>query len=70
MATHLTSSRMMIRAAAKMIDEKHPEKTTYAAMAKRYATDTCFNVANDALQVHGGYGYLADYPLERYEEGT
>lgn len=37
----------------------------YSAMAKRYATDTCFTIANDALQIHGGYGYLSEYPLER-----
>lgn len=38
----------------------------YAAMAKRYATDACFDIANEALQIHGGYGYLSEYPLERY----
>ena len=49
-----------------MLDEAHPAASTYCAMAKRFATDNCFNVANDALQILGGYGYLKDYPVERY----
>ncbi|MCP4281673.1 MAG: acyl-CoA dehydrogenase, partial [Alteromonas sp.] len=43
-----------------------PDKTTYCAMAKRFATDVGFNVCNDALQLHGGYGYIKEYPLERH----
>jgi alkylation response protein AidB-like acyl-CoA dehydrogenase len=55
----------MIRNAADALDRKDPQATKLCAMAKRFATDTGFNVANDALQIHGGYGYLQDYPLER-----
>ena len=47
------------------IDNEHPEKTKWCAMAKRLATDACFQIADEALQLHGGYGYLKDYPLER-----
>ncbi|MDH3641997.1 MAG: acyl-CoA dehydrogenase family protein, partial [Gammaproteobacteria bacterium] len=45
--------------------EDAPDKTQYAAMAKLLATDACSKIANDALQLHGGYGYLMDYPIER-----
>ena len=55
----------MVRSAAAAMDSKSPRSTLHAAMAKRFATDAAFNVANDALQLHGGYGYLQDYPLER-----
>lgn len=65
MATELTAARMMIHNAAEKLDEGHSSATMYCAMAKRFATDTGFNVCNDALQLHGGYGYLKDYPLER-----
>lgn len=65
MATELEASRMMLYRAAAAIDTKDPRKTSLAAMAKRFATDVGFKVANDALQLHGGYGYLRDYPLER-----
>ena len=65
MATELEASRMMLYRAAAAIDAKDPRKTALAAMAKRFATDAGFQVANDALQLHGGYGYLRDYPLER-----
>ena len=44
----------------------HPEATTYSAMAKRFATDVGCNVCNEALQIFGGYGYIQEYPLERY----
>jgi alkylation response protein AidB-like acyl-CoA dehydrogenase len=47
------------------MDSRHPKASQYCAMAKRYATDAGFEVANQALQLHGGYGYLRDYPLER-----
>ncbi|MGI9386514.1 MAG: acyl-CoA dehydrogenase family protein, partial [Methyloligellaceae bacterium] len=56
---------MLHRAAAK-VDRKDPDATKHAAMAKRYATDIGFDVVNQALQLHGGYGYLRDYPIERY----
>ena len=65
MATELQAARMMLYRGAAAIDEGHPQKSKYAAMAKRFATDIGFKVANDALQLHGGYGYLKDYPLER-----
>jgi alkylation response protein AidB-like acyl-CoA dehydrogenase len=65
MATELEAARLMIRNAADALDRKDPQATKLCAMAKRFATDTGFDVANDALQIHGGYGYLQDYPLER-----
>ncbi|MBP8248011.1 MAG: acyl-CoA dehydrogenase, partial [Phenylobacterium sp.] len=55
----------MVRRAAAALDGRDPKATQYCAMAKRFATDTGFEVANQALQLHGGYGYLKDYPLER-----
>ena len=65
MATELDAARLMVRRAAHAVDQKHPRATQYCAMAKRFATDAGFEVANQALQLHGGYGYLRDYPLER-----
>ena len=65
MATDLEAARLMLYEAAKTLDEGKPEKTRKSAMAKRFVTDTCFNVANEALQIHGGYGYLQDYEIER-----
>lgn len=65
MATELEAARLMVRRAAHALENKHPEATKLCAMAKRFATDAGFQVANDALQLHGGYGYLQDYPLER-----
>ena len=65
MATELEAARLMVRRGAAAMDAKAPSATRYCAMAKRFATDTCFEVANQALQLHGGYGYLKDYPLER-----
>ena len=65
MATELDASRLMVYRAAAMLDAKDPSAPRYCAMAKRFATDTCFDVANQALQLHGGYGYLKDYPMER-----
>ncbi|MFN0263424.1 acyl-CoA dehydrogenase family protein [Tepidamorphus sp. 3E244] len=66
MATDLDAARLMVHRAAQMLDDDHPDKTVTAAKAKRLATDTGFNVVNEALQLHGGYGYLADYGIERY----
>lgn len=66
MATDLTAARMMIQGAAAKLDAAAPDKTVACAMAKRFATDVGFNVCNDALQLHGGYGYLRDHPIERY----
>jgi len=66
MATDLQAARLMIQNAASMLDNKHPDATAHCAMAKRFATDTGFRVCNDALQLHGGYGYLKDFPVERF----
>lgn len=66
MATELEAARLMIRQAAAKLDAKDPETTLYCAMAKRFATDAGFGICNDALQLHGGYGYLRDFPIERY----
>ncbi len=65
MATELEAARVMLYQAAWKLDNKTPDATRFCAMAKRFVTDTGFQVVNDALQVHGGYGYLRDYPLER-----
>ena len=65
MATDLEAARLMLYSAAQALDAGDPDKTKKSAMAKRFVTDTCFNVANEALQIHGGYGYLQDYEVER-----
>ncbi len=65
MATQLEACRLMVLRGAWAIDTGHPEKTKWCAMAKRMTTDACFQIADEALQLHGGYGYLKDYPLER-----
>jgi alkylation response protein AidB-like acyl-CoA dehydrogenase len=65
METELDAARLMLYRAASALDANDPNKTKYAAMAKRLATDTGFAVANHALQIHGGYGYLKDYEIER-----
>lgn len=65
MATELDASRLMIYRAADMIDKDDAGKSSACAMAKRFATDTCSRIANDALQLHGGYGYLSEYGIER-----
>ncbi|MBX7146774.1 MAG: acyl-CoA dehydrogenase family protein [Alphaproteobacteria bacterium] len=70
MATELEASRLMLRKAAFMLDNKHPDATVHCAMAKRFATDTGFKICDEALQLHGGYGYLQDFPVERYLRDT
>jgi alkylation response protein AidB-like acyl-CoA dehydrogenase len=65
MATDLAASRALLHQAAQKLDKKAPDTTKYCAMAKRFVTDTAFKVADQALQLHGGYGYLADYEVER-----
>ena len=65
MATELEAARVMLYQAAWKLDNKTPDATRFCAMAKRLVTDTGFDVVNNALQLHGGYGYLKDYPLER-----
>jgi alkylation response protein AidB-like acyl-CoA dehydrogenase len=65
MATDLAASRALLHQAAQKLDAKAPDATKFCAMAKRFVTDTAFKVADQALQLHGGYGYLADYEVER-----
>jgi len=66
MATELEAARLMIRQAATKLDAGDPDATLHCAMAKRFATDAGFQICNEALQLHGGYGYLRDYPIERF----
>lgn len=70
MATELVAARQMVRLAAWKLDQQAADATTYCAMAKRFATDVGFKVCNEALQLHGGYGYIREYPLERYVRDT
>ena len=65
MATELEASRLMVLRAACALDSQDKQATKLCAMAKRYATDKCSEICNMALQIHGGYGYLKDFPLER-----
>jgi len=65
MATDLEAARLMIYRAADALDRADPQASMYSAMAKRYATDLGFDICNQALQAHGGYGYLKDYGLEK-----
>ena len=65
METELQAARVFLHKSAWMLDNKHEQATRYCAMAKRFVTDVAFNVANQALQIHGGYGYLADYGIEK-----
>lgn len=65
MATELEAARLLLHKAASLLDAGHPEATKFCAMAKRLATDTGFRVVNEALQLHGGYGYIREYPIER-----
>ena len=66
MATELQGARLFVRQAAQLMDTKDSQATVFCSMAKRFATDVGFKVCNEALQIHGGYGYLKDYPVERY----
>src|SRR5690606_34550527 len=70
MLTHIVASRQMVRLAASKLDQKDPQASSYCAMAKRMATDMCFQACLDAQQIHVGYGYLKDYPLERLVRDT
>jgi len=65
MATNLVASRQMVHTAAAKLDAGSADATAWCAMAKRFATDTCFAVVDEALQLHGGYGYTREFPLER-----
>lgn len=67
---NIVASRQMVRLAASKLDENDANATAYCAMAKRLATDLCFQSCLDAQQIHGGYGYLKDYPLERLVRDT
>ncbi|CAI2338533.1 TPA: acyl-CoA dehydrogenase family protein [Vibrio parahaemolyticus] len=66
MATELVAARQLVRYAASKLDLGDPDATTYCAMAKRFATDVGFQICDQALQIYGGYGYIKEYPLERY----
>lgn len=65
METALEASRCLLDRAASALDAKSPDAVKLCAMAKQFVTDQCFDVANTALQLHGGYGYLAEYGIER-----
>ncbi|HGF4912197.1 TPA: acyl-CoA dehydrogenase family protein [Vibrio parahaemolyticus] len=66
MATELVAARQLVRYAASKLDRSDPDATTYCAMAKRFATDVGFQICDQALQIYGGYGYIKEYPMERY----
>ena len=66
MATDLEAGRALLYRAAVKVTENAPDKTRFAAMAKRFATDAVSAIVDKALQLHGGYGYLQDYPIERF----
>eukprot|EP00659_Diplonema_papillatum_P005786 gene5786-8849_t len=66
MAARVHASRLLVRQAAAAMDQGHPDKTAFCAMAKMKVTEDCWNVVDDALQLHGGYGYLQSYPIERF----
>lgn len=65
MATQLVAARQMVHTAARKLDAGAPDKTVWCAMAKRFATDAGFAICDEALQIHGGYGYIREYPIER-----
>jgi alkylation response protein AidB-like acyl-CoA dehydrogenase len=65
MATELVAARQMVHTAARKLDAGSHDATVWCAMAKRFATDAGFAICNDALQIHGGYGYIREYPVER-----
>jgi alkylation response protein AidB-like acyl-CoA dehydrogenase len=66
MAARLASARLVLRQAARLLDEKHESATAFCATAKLLCTDAGFDICNEALQLHGGYGYLSDYEIERF----
>ncbi len=66
MATELDAARLMVHRAAASLDAGHPDATRHCAMAKRFATDICHRICDEALQLHGGYGYIKDYQVERF----
>ncbi|WP_366656375.1 acyl-CoA dehydrogenase family protein [Fodinicurvata sp. EGI_FJ10296] len=66
MATDLDAARLLVHRAARSLDTEDPDRTRHCAMAKRFASDAGFRIADEALQIHGGYGYVSEYPIERY----
>jgi len=70
MLTELVAARQLVRLAADKLDNASVDATMHCAMAKRFATDVGFNVCNEALQIHGGYGYIKEYPMERLVRDT
>ncbi|XP_056296819.1 isobutyryl-CoA dehydrogenase, mitochondrial isoform X2 [Pseudoliparis swirei] len=66
MATKLVASRLLVREAATALQENRPDAVSLCSMAKLFATDECFNICNEALQMHGGYGYLKDYAVQQF----
>ena len=66
MATELEAARLMVHRAAFKVNRGDPDATAKAAMAKQFATDAGFRIVNEALQLHGGYGYMKEYQIERY----
>ena len=70
MLTELVAARQMIRLAAFKLDQAHADKSAFCAMAKRFATDIGFRICDEALQLHGGYGYIKEYPIERHFRDT
>ena len=70
MATELAAARLLVRQAAAKLDSGSPDKSAWCAMAKRFATDVGYRVCDEALQLFGGYGYIREYPLERYLRDT
>ncbi|XP_054650158.1 isobutyryl-CoA dehydrogenase, mitochondrial [Dunckerocampus dactyliophorus] len=66
MATKLVASRLLVREAAVALQEARPDAVALCSMAKLFATDECFNICNQALQMHGGYGYLKDYAVQQF----
>lgn len=66
MTTDLVAARQMVKLAASQLDTNDPNAPVTCAMTKRFATDAGFNICNEALQIHGGYGYLQDFPVERF----
>ena len=67
MASQLNASRQVVRFAARQMDAKHAGVAAVCAMGKLFATETCFTICNDALQLHGGYGYLRDYKVNQFQ---
>lgn len=66
MATDLMASRLLVRNAALSLEHGHKDLVPLCSMAKLFATEKCFRICDDALQIHGGYGYLKDYPVQQY----